>query len=173
MLTMEAIVGQDDLCICDFFQLAMLGKELADQPVHVFTGAAHPAGMGMRKIAVQLQRVRDAFMLREFLAVIGCQGVRFACKGLEFFDDHLTHFCRLLAGDARNQRITAFAFVGREQSLRVTRCKFLRASVEQTARRLRVLAARCARRSGFVRRPSTKQIAPDRSQQCGCDRVRG
>jgi len=32
----ETVLGQRDLLVCDFFQLAVSGKELADESVHVF-----------------------------------------------------------------------------------------------------------------------------------------
>ena len=41
----EAMLGQCDLFVCDFFQLAVFGKELADESVQVFVGAAFPGGM--------------------------------------------------------------------------------------------------------------------------------
>ena len=58
-------------------------------------------------------------MLREFLAVVGGQGMGQAGKGSEFSDDGPAHDGGLLARHAFQQRIAALAFVDGHQRLRV------------------------------------------------------
>ena len=45
----EAVLGQGYLIVGHFFELAVLGKELAQQAVEVFVGAAFPGGVRMGK----------------------------------------------------------------------------------------------------------------------------
>ena len=52
----EAVLGQSYLIVSHFFQLAVLGEELADKAVEVFVGAAHPGGVRMGEVEVQLER---------------------------------------------------------------------------------------------------------------------
>jgi len=46
------VLGQGYLIVGHFFQLAVLGKELADKAVEVFVGAAFPGGMRMGEVEV-------------------------------------------------------------------------------------------------------------------------
>jgi hypothetical protein len=107
----EAVLSQGDFFVRHFFELAVFGKELARQAIEIFVGGALPGGVGMRKVVAQLQFSRDPFMLRKLLAFVGGQGVRHVGKGFRLLDDCLAHARRLLARDARDQRIAALAFV--------------------------------------------------------------
>ncbi len=67
----ESVLGQCDLFVCYIFELAVFGKELAQQAIEVFVGAALPGGRRMRKVVALLQFRRDPLMLGKLLAIIG------------------------------------------------------------------------------------------------------
>ena len=113
----EAVLCQCDLLVRDLFEPAMFRKELAEQAIEIFVGAALPGGIWMCKVVAQLQFCRDPLMLRKFLAIIGGQGVRHVCEGLQLPDDRLAHSRRMFTRDARDQRIAALAFVEGDQRL--------------------------------------------------------
>jgi len=113
----EALLGQRDFFVCDLFEFAVFGKELAQQAIEVFVGAALPGCVRMRKVVAQFQFGRDPFMLGKLLSIVGGQCVRHAGEGFQLRDDDLAHFCRLFAGDACDQRVAALAFVDGDQSL--------------------------------------------------------
>jgi hypothetical protein len=48
----EPVLGQGYLIVGYFFELAVLGKELADKAVEVFVGAAFPGGVRMGEVEV-------------------------------------------------------------------------------------------------------------------------
>ena len=99
----ETVLGQGYLLVSDFFQLAVFGKELADESVQVFIGAAFPGGMGMGEVVVQLQVRCDPLMLGELLAVVGGQSMRQPRKGLELVDDRFWH-CTEIVPKAKFRR---------------------------------------------------------------------
>ena len=113
----EAVLGQCDFFVADLFELAVFWKELAQQAIKVFVGAALPGCVRMRKVVAQLQFRRDPLMLRKLFSIVGGQCVRHVGEGFQLRDDGLAHPCRLFAGDACDQRIAALAFVDGDQRL--------------------------------------------------------
>ncbi len=98
----EPVLCQRDFFVSDLFELAVFGKELAQQPIEVFVGAALPRSVRIRKVVPQLQLRRDPFMLRKLLAIVGGQGVRHVHKRLQLLDAGCAHAHRMFTGDARD-----------------------------------------------------------------------
>jgi hypothetical protein len=66
----QPVLCQSDFFIGDLFELAAFGKELAQQAVEIFAGAAFPSCVVMRKAVSPLQINPDLFMLCKLLAVM-------------------------------------------------------------------------------------------------------
>ena len=113
----EEVLGQGYLIVGHFFQLAVLGKELTDQAIEVFVGAAFPGGVRMGEVEVQLERGGDPLMLGKLFAIIGGQGMSQMGKRSEFCDDGLAYDRGLFTDYTLNQHIAALAFVDGHQRL--------------------------------------------------------
>jgi hypothetical protein len=76
----EAVLRQGYLIVGHFFQIAVLGKELADMAAEVFVGATFPCSLRMGEVVVELERGGDPLVLRELLAHFNNPGITFSWR---------------------------------------------------------------------------------------------
>ena len=128
----EAIDRRQDVALRDFIEVHFLGKELANQAVHILVGAALPRTIGMYKEEVGIDAAGNAFMLGELLIVVGRQymhpmgkrrqqGDHAVGNGLRSFTRHLVNQCVTPFTTSRHEAMRVSPFFS---MMRTGRCTF-------------------------------------------------
>ena len=66
----QTVHSEGDIVFRDGVEAHLLGKELPDQTIHVFVGAALPGRIGMGKEKVSVELFGNPFMLGELFAIV-------------------------------------------------------------------------------------------------------
>jgi len=112
--------GKFDVFCGDGFKVHLLREELADEPVHIFVGAAFPRGIGMGEEEVRVEFHRDPLVLGKLLAVVGCQGMDVVSKRRQQGNHGIRNCLCGLERNVGDQRIARRALVNRNERLFLT-----------------------------------------------------
>lgn len=84
-----------DLGVANGGEVGILGKVLANQPIHVFVGASLSGGIGMCKVEIGLQGLGNGLVLGKLLAVVAGDRMDKLAQRAEQLQRRLGHGFRL------------------------------------------------------------------------------
>lgn len=101
----QSVHGKQDIFLGDGVEAHLLRKELPNQAIHVFVGAALPGRIGMGKEEVGVELLGNLFMLGELLAVVRRQRVHESLERRQQGNHRVRHVLRTFRRNVGNQGI--------------------------------------------------------------------